>query len=76
MSGQKLTDKAAFEQLVRSGRRQNRINWTPVPGQDDRDALNDAIRKASGRGEQESGDEPHPWKSLQDGGQRDSGDTR
>ena len=64
MSGQKLTDKAAFEQLVRSGRRQNKIEWVPVPGQDDRDALNAAIRKASGRGEQEPDDKPFPWKSV------------
>ncbi len=64
MSGQKLTDKIAFESLIRSGRRTNKVEWTPVPGQDDRDALNAAIRRAAGRGEQESDDEPHPWKSL------------
>ncbi len=64
MSNEKPSDREAFEQLVRSGRRQNKIEWTPVPGQDDRDALNRAIRKASGRGEQEPGDEPFPWKSV------------
>jgi len=77
MSGQKLTDKAAFEQLVRSGRRKNRIEWVPVPGQDDRDALNAAIREASGRGKQEQSARPFPWKSIEgDGSDGDDWDTR
>ncbi len=76
MSNTKLTDKAAFEQLVRSGRRQNRIEWTPVPGQDDRDSLNRALRRAAGRDAPEPGGEPHPWKSVQDADKRDDGDTR
>ena len=67
MSEQKLTDKVAFESLIRSGRRTNRVEWVPAPGQDDRDALNAAIRRAAGRGEQEQSDQPHPWKSLKDG---------
>jgi hypothetical protein len=76
MSNAKLTDKAAFETLIRGGRRTNKVEWVSAPGQDDRDALNAAIRKAAGRGEQEPGDESYPWKSLQDGDKRDSGDTR
>jgi hypothetical protein len=66
MSDQKPSDKVAFETLIRSGRRTNRLSWTPVPGQDDRDALNAAIRRAAGRGEQEPGEESrsHPWKSI------------
>jgi hypothetical protein len=66
MTDAKPTDKVAFESLIRSGRRTNRVNWVPAPGQDDRDALNQAIRRAAGRGEQESGEEPQPrpWKSL------------
>jgi hypothetical protein len=66
MSSQKPTDKSAFETLIRSGRRTNRVNWTPAPGQDDRDALNRAIRDASGRGAPEPGDQPFPWRSLGD----------
>ena len=66
MSGQKLTDKAAFEILIRGGRRQNKIDWTPVPGQDDQDALNRALRRAAGRDAPEPGEapQPHPWKSI------------
>ncbi len=65
MSDQKPSDKVAFESLIRSGRRTNRVSWTPVPGQDDRDALNAAIRRAAGRGDPEPVGEPHPWKSLE-----------
>ncbi len=66
MSSQKPTDKSAFETLIRSGRRTNRVNWTPAPGQDDRDALNRALRRAAGRDAPEPGEapQPHPWKSL------------
>jgi hypothetical protein len=62
----KTTDRDAFEQLVRFGRRTNRVNWTPAPGQDDRDALNRALRRAAGRDAPEPGEapQPHPWKSL------------
>ena len=73
MSDQKPTDKSAFEQLIRDqrGQRANKISWIPVAGQEDRDALNRAIRRASGRGEQESGDQPFPWTSLKDGDRED-----
>jgi hypothetical protein len=66
MSDTKVSDKAAFEQLVRSGNRTNRINWTLSGDQSDVDDLNAAIRKASGRGEPEPGEEPrsHPWKTI------------
>jgi hypothetical protein len=66
MVGAKPSDKVAFESLIRSGRRQNKIEWVPVAGQGDRDALNAAIRKASGRGEPEPGEEPqsYPWKTI------------
>jgi len=66
MADAKPTDKVAFESLIRSGRRTNKVEWTPAPGQDDRDALNQAIRKAAGCGEQEPGEEPqsYPWKSI------------
>ncbi len=66
MSDTKLTDRQAFEQLVRSGNRTNRINWTLSGDQSDVEDLNAAIRRAAGRGEQESGEEPQsqPWKSL------------
>ncbi len=64
MADEKLTDKVAFETLIRSGRRQNKIEWVPVAGQEDRDALNQAIRKAAGRGEPEPDAQPFPWKSV------------
>ncbi len=66
MSNEKLSDKIAFETLIRSGRRQNRIEWTPTGDKADNDALNAAIRRASGRDAPESGEEPqsHPWKSI------------
>ncbi len=51
MSERKLTDKAAFESLIRFGRRTNKVNWTLSGDQSDVDDLNAAIRKASGRGE-------------------------
>jgi len=76
MADTKLSDKVAFESLIRSGRRTNKVEWVPVPGQDDRDALNRAIRRAAGKDAPEPVGEPHPWKSLQDAGKRDSGDTR
>jgi hypothetical protein len=77
MSDQKPSDKAAFEQLIRSGRRTNRVDWVPAPGQDDRDALNQAIREASGRGKQEQFARPFPWKSIEDdGSDGDDRDTR
>jgi len=76
MSEQKLSDRDAFNVFVRAGQRRNKINWTPTGDQEDTDALNRAIRRASGRDAPESGGEPHPWKSLQDADKRDSGDTR
>ncbi len=75
MADTKPSDKIAFETLIRSGRRQNRIDWTPTGDQADTDALNAAIRQASGRVAPESGSEPHPWKSLRDADKRDSGDA-
>jgi len=72
-----MSDKQAFEAFVRSGQRQNKISWVPSTSLDpadraaDRDALNQAIRKASGRGEQEEDAEPFPWTSLKDGGRED-----
>jgi len=47
----------------------------PVPGREDRDALNAAIRRASGRGEQESDDQPYRWKSIKDGAGDESDGT-
>ncbi len=66
MADVKPTDKAAFEQLVRSGNRTNRINWTLSGDRQDVEDLNAAIRRAAGRGEQEPGEESrsHPWKSI------------
>jgi hypothetical protein len=66
MSNVKPSDREAFESLIRSGRRTNRIEWVPVPGQDDRDSLNRALRRAAGRDAPEPGEEPqsHPWKSI------------
>ena len=81
MSNTKLSDREAFETFVRSGQRQNKISWTPSTSLDpadraaDRDALNQAIRRASGRGEQESGDQPYPWKSLNDGAGDEEGSS-
>jgi len=37
-----VSDKVAFETLVRAGRRQNKIDWTPTGDQADQDALNRA----------------------------------
>jgi len=62
----KTSDKQAFEQLIRSGQRRNKIEWTPTGDQEDTDALNRAIRRASGREDPEPGDQPFPWRSLGD----------
>jgi len=63
-----MSDRQAFESLIRSGRRTNRINWTLSGDRQDADDLNAAIRKASGRGEQEEdGARSYPWKSLEAG---------
>jgi len=59
-----MSDKQAFEQLIRGGRRTNRVNWTPTGDRQDVDDLNAAIRKAAGRGEREPDDKPFPWKSV------------
>jgi hypothetical protein len=67
MSERKLTDKAAFESLIRFGRRTNKVNWTLSGDQSDVDDLNAAIRKASGRGEPEPVGEKFPWTSLESG---------
>jgi hypothetical protein len=73
MSGQKLTDKVAFETLIRSGRRTNRLSWTLSGDRQDVEDLNAAIRKASGRGEREPDDKPYPWKSIGNDGHDDEG---
>jgi len=76
-NAKQMSDKQAFETLVRSVQRQNKISWTPSTSLDpadraaDRDALNQAIRRASGRGEQEDDGEPFPWTSLKDGGREE-----
>ncbi len=72
----KMSDKAAFEQLVRSGNRTNRVNWTLSGDQSDVDALNRALRRAGGKDAPEPVGEKFPWKSLQDADKRDSGDAR
>ena len=66
MSDEKLSDRDAFNIFVRAGQRRNKVNWTPAPGQDDRDALNRALRRAGGKDAPEPVDEPqsHPWKSI------------
>jgi hypothetical protein len=72
-----MSDKQAFEQLIRGGQRTNRVSWRPSSSPDpadqraDRDALNQAIRRAASRGEQEEDAEPFPWTSLKDGGRED-----
>ncbi len=60
----KTSDRDAFETLIRSGRRTNRLSWTLSGDRQDVDDLNAAIRKASGRGEQEPDDKPFPWTSI------------
>lgn len=56
--------------LFRAVKDRNKFAWTPETDPDpavrqhDRDALNQAIRRAAGRGEQEPADEPLPWKSV------------
>jgi len=76
MSNTKLTDKAAFETLIRSGRRQNKVDWVLGGDQSDVDALNRALRRAGGKDAPEPIGEPHRWKSLESADKRDSGDTR
>jgi hypothetical protein len=67
--------------MIRSVRRQNRLSWTPSTSLDpadraaDRDALNQAIRKASGRGEPEEGAQSFPWTSLGSGAGDEEGST-
>jgi hypothetical protein len=63
----KTSDRDAFETLIRSGQRKNKVNWIMRGDRQDVDDLNAAIRKASGRGEPEPGGEPYPWTSLKDG---------
>jgi hypothetical protein len=81
MTSEKLSDKQAFEQLLRSGQRTNKISWTPSTSLDpadraaDRDALNRAIRRASGRDDPEEDRKPHPWKSLESGAGDEEGST-
>ena len=60
----KTSDRDAFETLIRSGQRKNKLSWTLSGDQSDVDDLNAAIRKASGRGEREPDDKPFPWKSV------------
>jgi len=60
----KLSDADAFNLFVRAGQRKNKIEWTPTGDRQDVDDLNAAIRRAAGRGEQESDDKPFPWKSV------------
>jgi len=76
MTDQKKPDakeiNASFNQSIRDQRASRRVNWQPSSSPDrdvqhaDRDDLNQAIRHASGRGEQEPGEEPqsYPWKSI------------
>ncbi len=60
----KMSDRDAFETLIRSGNRTNRINWTLSGDRQDVDDLNAAIRRASGRDDPEPGGEKFPWKSV------------
>jgi len=57
-----LSDRDAFNVFIRAGQRRNKISWIPTGDKEDTDALNRAIRRASGRDAPESGSEPHPWK--------------
>ena len=69
-NAKQMSDKQAFETFVRSGQRQNKISWVPSTSLDpadraaDRDSLNQAIRRASGRGDPEEDGQPYPWKSV------------
>ncbi len=70
---------ASFNQLIRDQRNLHRVNWRPSSSSDpavqrkDRSALNNAIRRAGGREEDDGPDDPQtfPWRSLGDRG----GDT-
>jgi len=62
----KTSDRDAFETLIRSGQRKNKVNWIMRGDRQDADDLNAAIRKASGRGEQEEDRKPFPWTSISD----------
>ncbi len=44
----KTSDRDAFEILIRSGQRKNKVNWIMRGDRQDVDDLNAAIRKASG----------------------------
>ena len=76
-----MSDKEAFESLIRAGRRQNKISWVPSTSLDpadraaDRDALNRAIRRAGGKDAPEPVSEKFPWTSLKDGVGDKSGGT-
>jgi hypothetical protein len=64
----------AFNELLRDSRNVNRVTWTPSTSLDpevrraDRDALNDALRRAGSHKAQHETDDPEPqtfpWKSL------------
>jgi len=78
MSDPKPNDPKAvvqgFNQLLRAERTRNRVNWTPSTSLDpavqraDRQALNDALRKAGGHEPQHEEADPEPqtfpWRSL------------
>jgi len=76
-NAKQMSDKQAFETFVRGGQRQNKISWVPSTSLDpadraaDRDALNRAIRRASGRDDPEEDRKPYPWKSLEAGDDED-----
>ncbi len=62
----KMSDKAAFESLIRSGQRKNKVDWVLGGDQADTDSLNRALRRAAGRDAPEPGEEPqsYPWQSI------------
>ena len=66
MSDTKLSDKEAFDILVRAGRKRNKVDWVLGGDQADINALNDAIRKAGGHDPQHEGQEQgtFPWTSI------------
>jgi len=67
----KLSDADAFNLFVRAGQRKNKISWIPTGDKEDTDALNRAIRRASGRDDPESDSQPFPWRSLGDDDRED-----
>jgi hypothetical protein len=74
-----MTDKKRpdLNDLLRRSRSTNKVDWEPEDSPDpavrqrDRDALNAAIRRASGRDDPESDSQPFPWRSLGDDDRED-----